>query len=523
MSMGQLLKITFIFLFSYILSACNSPGQPKQQGNYKTSNDFNPDIDIELTAVKTQMQLLPGPQTEVFTYRSKLISGDENSLTELAGSYLGPIIRVKPGQKIRVRFKNQLPRESVIHWHGLHISPVMDGHPMYAIKTGEEYIYEFEVTNRPGTYWFHPHPDKITGPQVYHGLAGLFIVEDENEKLPDGEFDMPLVIHDRIFDDNNHLIYDDNRMTQMQGFLGKRIMINGSASTRLEVSKATYRFRILNGSNSRIYKLAWNDASDMLVIGTDGGLLSAPINKSYVMLAPGERIEVWKDFSDMEGGSQLVLKSLVFNSDANMGMGGMMGEGMHGSAKGLDNGAAFDICSFEVTNTKGPKLALPAGFETIDQINATEAINQKDPRTFRFFNEHMQWVINGETFDMTEVAEWEKVKLNTNEIWEFVNDDNGQGMGMMQDMMRMPHPVHIHGLSFQLISRDVSDMDAAVWNSVNEGFIDKGWQDTFLLMPGMKVRVIMRFEDFTGMYVYHCHNLEHEDMGMMRNYEVVKD
>jgi hypothetical protein len=134
----------------------------------------------------------------------------------------------------------------------------------------------------------------------------------------------------------------------------------------------------------------------------------------------------------------------------------------------------------------------------------------------------MQWVINGETFEMTEVAEWEKVKLNTTEVWEFVNGDDGRGMGMMGEMMQMPHPVHMHGLQFQIIDRDISGVDPSVWSTVEDGFIDKGWQDTFLLLPGMKVKAIMRFRDFTGIYVYHCHNLEHEDMGMMRNFEVVE-
>lgn len=523
MSSSQALEIAFVFILTLTLTACKSSNkQDQKQGNSEIKGDFTPEIDIELTAVKTQIQLLPGRQTDVIIYRSKLISGDENSLADLPGSYLGPIIHVKPGQKVRARFKNELPRESIIHWHGLHISPEMDGHPMYAIETGGVYIYEFEVANRPGTYWFHPHPDKITGPQVYYGLAGMFIVKGENEELPSGEFDMPLVIQDRIFDENNQLVYQFNRMTQMQGFLGNRIMINGSANTNLEVSRATYRFRILNGSNSRIYKLAWNDGSDMLVIGTDGGLLSTPLNKDYVMLAPGERIEVWKDFSDKESGSQLVLKSLAFNSGSNMGMGGMMGGGMHGNANGLENGTTLDICNFEITNTNGPVLDLPAGFEHIDRIQTTEAVNHNDLRTFHFYNEQMQWVINGRTFEMTEVADWEKIKLNTTEIWEFVNGDNGSGMGMMQNMMRMPHPVHIHGLSFQIINRDVSGMDADVWNSVKNGLVDDGWHDTFLLMPGMKVQVIMRFKDFTGKYIYHCHNLEHEDMGMMRNFEVVE-
>ena len=110
-------------------------------------------------------------------------TGEEGSLEKLPGTYLGPILHVKPGQKIRVRFTNLLPDETIIHWHGLHISPEMDGHPMYAIDKGEKYIYEFTVHNRPGTYWFHPHPDQITGPQVYYGLAGMFIVEDEHEEI----------------------------------------------------------------------------------------------------------------------------------------------------------------------------------------------------------------------------------------------------------------------------------------------------------------------------------------------------
>jgi len=505
------------------LAFCTTNGQQKTiPGNYQLNSNFEPDTDIELTATPSKLQLFPGNQTEIYSYQSKLLKGEKSALEKLPGSYLGPVIRVKQGKKIRIRFKNQLPREGVVHWHGLHIPPEMDGHPMYAIENGEQYIYEFEVNNRPGTYWFHPHPDKITGPQVYQGLAGLFIVEGENDDLPSGEYDIPLIIQDRTFDNNNQLVYlQNNRMGQMQGFLGNQIMVNGFPERTMEVSKSTYRLRILNGSNSRIYKLAWNDGKDVIVIGTDGGLLEKPIKKPYLMLAPGQRAEIWKDFSDAENTDEIQLQSLAFTDGTSMGMGGgMMGGGMMQS-DGVENGIGFNVARFKIAKSGGNSKTLPASFSTIEKIDPAGAVNSNSPRQFFFYNQRMEWVINGETFGMTEVADWEKVKLNTTEIWEFINGYNGHGRGMMSDMMRMPHPIHLHGLQFQIIDRDISGMDRAVWETVKDGFMDEGWQDTFLLMPGMKVKIVMKFKDFQGIYVYHCHNLEHEDMGMMRNYEVV--
>ncbi|MDD4739959.1 MAG: multicopper oxidase family protein [Bacteroidales bacterium] len=507
------------------LAFCQNNGQQKIiRGNYTINENFEADTDIELTAVPSELQLFPGSKTNIYSYQSKLITGQQASLQKLPTSYLGPVIRVKPGQKIRIRFKNQLPRESVIHWHGLHLPPQMDGHPMYAIEKGEQYIYEFEVNNRPGTYWFHPHPDKITGPQVYQGLAGMFIVEGNNADLPSGEYDIPLIIQDRTFDDNNQLVYlQNNRMAQMEGFLGNQIMINGSPERTIEVSKSTYRFRVLNGSNARIYKLAWDDGSDVIVIGTDGGLLEKPVKKPYLMLAPGQRAEIWKDFPD--AGNEVQLQSFAFNDGTSMGMGGgmmggrMMGGGMQSG--GVENGIAFNLVRFKITKSGSIRKTLPASLSSIKKIDRAEAVNPDSPRQFHFFNQRMRWVINGETFGMTEVADWEKVKLGTTEIWEFINGDNGRRMGMMSDMMRMPHPVHIHAVQFQIVERDVSQMDRGVWETVNDGFVDEGWQDTFLLMPGMKVKVALKFEDYTGIFVYHCHNLEHEDMGMMRNYEVI--
>lgn len=522
-------KLIFLLWVAMGLTACNAQGKSNaKNGSTKASNDFGPDVEIELTAQPVAMQLLDGKKTNVFHYEAKLLKGKESNLSEIPGSYLGPIISVKQGQKIRVIFKNNLPRESIIHWHGLHIPPEMDGHPIHAVDNGEQYVYEFAVVDHPGTYWFHPHPDKITGPQVYRGLAGLFIIEDKRKDLPSGEYDQPLVIQDRSFDSDNQLIYiEGSPMQRMQGFLGDQIFINGQKNLSQEVKRATYRLRVLNGSNARIYKLAWSDGSDIKVIATDGGLLEKPVSKPYLILAPGERVEIWKDFSDYNPDDKITLESLAFNSGTSpgqMGRGGMMGNmgrGMMGGNAAEENGEAMQLYTFNVTEDAGKSLKLPQTLSEINEIDPGNAVNYDAPKQFHFYNERMNWVINGETFEMDEVADWEKVKLNTTEVWQFINGDNGRGMGMMQDMMQLPHPAHIHGLQFQIFERDISEMDADVWNSVKDGFIDQGWQDTFLLMPGMKVKVVMSFRDFTGKYIYHCHNLEHEDMGMMRNYEVL--
>ena len=519
---------------------CHNTGQNKQTKGFSTITDsFEADIDLSITATPFEVQLFEGQKTAVYTYKAELIKGETSFLQKIPHSYLGPIIRVKPQQKIRIRFNNELSDESIIHWHGLHVPHEMDGHPIHVIKNGEQYIYEFVVDNRPGTYWFHPHPHGQTGPQVYKGLAGLFIVEDDRDDLPSEEFEVPIVIQDRRFDSSNQLVYlENNMMDRMIGFLGDEIIINGASNTSMKVKKGTYRFRVLNGSNSRIYKLAWSDGADLTIIGNDGGLLSKPTDKPYMMLSPGERIEVWRDFSSEETNQQISLNSLTFDSGTMMGMmgggrrGGMMrgrgmmqGRGMMDDERNLsdsyiDNGEALALYDFVVSDQEGEKLTLPTEFESIEQFDLSEAVNQSSPRRFDFHFQRMEWLINGRTFEMTEVAEWEKVKLNTTELWQFIN--SGSGRGMMGNMMKMPHPVHIHGLQFQIIDRDISQVSPSVWNSMKDGFIDEGWQDTFLLLPDMSVTVALRFEDFTGLFIYHCHNLEHEDMGMMRNYEVVE-
>jgi FtsP/CotA-like multicopper oxidase with cupredoxin domain len=470
----------------------------------------------------------------VWTYRGTVLKGDPAALQPLPGSHLGPILRVRRGQRVRIRFANDLPEPSIVHWHGLHLPDDMDGHPRHAIGPGGSYTYEFEVLNRAGTYWFHPHPHGITGPQVYKGLAGLFLVTDAEEAaagLPTGEFDLPLVIQDRTFDGGNQIVYlPGGMMDRMMGVLGDRVLVNGRPDFVLAVATRPYRLRLLNGSNSRIYKLAWEDGTPLTVIATDGGLLERPVQRDYLTLGPGERAELWADFSGRALGAELRLHSAAF-------AGAEAGDMDMGRRSALPDGTAFTVLRVRVDRRSSDRQPLPERLSTWRRYRVEEAVNATRPRMFTLAARGMGWTINGRTFEMEAVAEDERVKLGALEVWELVNTPGrmmmaGGGMGhggghaghggpaMGAHTEEMAHPMHIHGLQFQVVGREVRPELAAHWETVRGGYVDEGWKDTVLVMPGERVRLLLKFEDFTGLYPFHCHNLEHEDLGMMRNYRV---
>jgi len=505
-----------------LLSGCTSAEQATTIPTATTgpSPVSSAELEIALQAMQGEVSILPGKATRVWTYQGQVTKGDPASLQTLPGSYLGPILRVRKGQRVRIAFTNNLPEQSIVHWHGLHVPDDMDGHPRHAIGPGQTYVYEFQILNRAGTYWFHPHPHKITGPQVYKGLAGLFLVSDDEEKaagLPSGEYDIPLIIQDRTFDADNQLLYlPGGMMDQMMGFLGDRILVNGQPDFVLPVATRPYRLRLLNGSNSRIYKLGWEDGTPLTVIATDGGLLEKPVQRSYVVLAPAERVELWVDFSGRPLGSELRLQSLAFAGAEAGDMGMMMGR-----SPALADGSEFTVMRVRVERQSEEKQALPARLSTIPRYQLEDAVNREKPRAFTITMQQMLWTINGRTFEMESVADDEEVRLNSLEVWEFINQPGSMGMGMMSDMAEeMAHPIHVHGLQFQVLERQVRPEMAAGWETVRAGYVDEGWKDTVLVMPGERVRLLLKFEDFTGLYLFHCHNLEHEDQGMMRNYLV---
>lgn len=488
------------------------------------------DVEIALNMGIGDTPLLDGPQTQVWRYRAELRRGRAGTLFPLVSdSYLGPIVRLRPGDRFRARIANDLPEATTVHWHGLHVPSNMDGQPRLPITPGATFTAEFTVRDRPGIYWYHLHPHGPQGGragfQVCHGLAGLLIIESDQEAalgLPDGEHELPVVIQDRLFDSDNQLVYIadgmDGMMTRMRGFLGDRILVNGRLDYRVDVATRPYRLRLLNGSNSRIYKLAWSDGRPMTVLGADGGLLSRPIHRPYLTLAPAERIDLWVDFGSDPIGQDLRLVSRAFQAgmmgrmmDGGMGngmMGGGMMSGMMGASPNhLPLGAAFDVMRFRVARRDKSRLKLPQRLAAPPTLKLGDAVNRAHPRRFTLAMHMMRGTINGRHFEGTRVADNEIVRLDTVEVWEFEN------------YSMMPHPMHVHGLQFLVLERRTV-RGAMGWSGLEAGHVDQGWHDTVLVMPGQRVRILLAFRDFDGLYMYHCHNLEHEDGGMMRYYRV---
>lgn len=535
MKLNQLSRREFLQLGVGALPMLIMPGAlaATQHVQAPAPTAVHPDVEITMVAGPGHAAILEGAPTEVWRYRGSLVRGRANALTPGGqNSYPGPVLRLRPGDHFRARITNHLPEATTVHWHGLHVPSEMDGQPRLPIAPGATFTADFIVRDRPGIYWYHPHPHGPdggrTGYQVYHGLAGLLIIDSPEEDaldLPSGEHDLPLVIQDRRFDSHNQLVYLGQGMQgmreRMMGFLGDRIVVNGKVDHRVEVATRPYRLRLLNGSNSRIYKLAWSDGRPMTVLGVQGGMLARPLKQPYLTLAPAQRYDLWVDFGRNSVGDNLRLVSHEFKAGMMAGMmgggskgkpggmmSGMMGNGMMGTNAGqLSLGSAFDVMAFHVARQEKAALKLPDSLVAPPALALHEAVNRKHPRRFELTMRMMQGLINGRRFEGTRVADDEIVDLDSVEVWEFDN------------RRMLPHPMHVHGLQFLVLQRRQAG-GAMGWSGLEEGYVDEGWRDTVLVMPGEQVRILLPFRDYSGLYLYHCHNLEHEDNGMMRYYRV---
>jgi FtsP/CotA-like multicopper oxidase with cupredoxin domain len=483
-----------------------------------------PDVELTLRASPGEARIFPGRPTDVWRFTGAVTKGPAEALQPMPDSYLGPTLRFRRGQRVRVRFTNGLTEPTIVHWHGLDVPEEADGHPRFAIDPGREYIYDFQVTNRAGTYWYHPHPHHLTGKQVYRGLAGLLIVSDDEERalgLPSGDQELLCVLQDRRVDANNQFTYlGAGMMDQMHGLLGDRVLVNGRLAPVASVATRGYRLRLLNGSSSRVYKLEWSDGTPLTIVGSQGGLLERPRDQRYLLLAPAQRADVFVDLGGRAVGTSIELRTAAFAArDVDRTAGGMAGGmgrgmgrmGMGGAAASVSpaaNGAPHSLMTLRVDRKETSSYRLPERLSTFGPAWAVRADAPVRPVTLSFAPG--QWLLDGRTFDLTATAPEEEVRAGSTQIWEVTNVSGMMGVPMA-------HPLHIHGRPFRILSREPMPGTDAGAPSVRDGLLDEGWTDTVLILPNEKVRLQVTFSEHPGLYLYHCHILEHEDMGMMRN------
>lgn len=235
--------------------------------------------------------------------QTKFFKGVNTATPWINQRYLGPVLRAKRGDKVRITVENQIGVGSTLHWHGMMLPASMDGGPHQEIKNGESWVSEYEIKQEASTLWYHSHQMHQTGAQVYYGLAGLFILDDEDSHqlgLPHeyGVDDIPCTIQDRRFKRDGNLSYIDSMHDRMMGMEGNTILVNGVVTPVLKAQRSLLRLRLHNGSNARTYQLAFSDERSFQVIASDGGFLAAPVTVKSLRLAVGERIEVLVDVSD---------------------------------------------------------------------------------------------------------------------------------------------------------------------------------------------------------------------------------
>ena len=455
-----------------------------------------------------QLQLQAG-ETEFF-------DGTNTATWGINGSYLGPTLHFNRYERVSLQVRNQLAVDTSLHWHGFHLPPTEDGGPHQPVAPGTVWNPQFQIVQYGGTYWYHSHVLHDSGEQVYRGLAGMIIVDDEEhpETLPHeyGVDDIPLIVQDRRFDGDGQFRYRNRYEDIVMGMMGETILVNGTHNPVFRPSTRLVRFRILNAANARSFHLALSDGREFQQIGGDGGLLAAPVTMTSLYIAPAERVEIVVRFQPGESVDLLSLGREVVPTNMPGAMPRMLNRlnseaftllRMHCESRLEDREqlvqeltSIYRLPESAATNTRTFRLSMGAGMRSGEDRGPTDGQRNGSGGGFGGGN----YFINGRVMDMDFINE--RVPLNTTEIWEVSNDSP------------MMHPFHIHNGQFQLLDRNGSPPPA------NE----MGWKDTVRVNPGETVRLIMRFTDYSdenNPYMYHCHILEHEDRGMMGQFVLV--
>ncbi|MGI5171639.1 multicopper oxidase family protein [Spirillospora sp. CA-253888] len=455
----------------------------------------------EITQREATLEILPGVKTPAWTYE---------------GTFPGPTIESRRGRPVTVTHRNELPVPTVVHLHGGRTPAESDGYPTdlvlpkgwkdtahggghgaghtmndpRAVRTSLTRDYTFPLDQRPTLLWYHDHRMDFTAPAIWMGLAGLHIVRDDAEEalgLPSGPRELPLMIADRAFDGDGALAYPSLdptlrkrpgvREAYLGGVFGDVILVNGAPWPVHEVDAARYRLRVLNASNARHYELeaVADDGRrlDLVQIGADQGLLAAPVVHRTLPTAPAERHDVVIDFSGVPVGGRVRIVNR------------------------LGSGRTRDVMAFRVARKAADGSRVPRVLS--DDLPTWRRSDAARVREFSFRAGRMSgrhgWLINGLPFDPARPDV--TTRLGDVEVWRLVAD--------------VHHPIHLHLVGFRVLSR----------GGRAPAPHDAGLKDTVALRPGESAEIITRFDGYRGRYLFHCHNAEHEDMGMMANLEVV--
>ena len=442
------------------------------------------------------------------------------SSAAVARTWVNPTLVAASGARVQVQFVNALAEPTVVHWHGLTMDTRNDGNGETLVAPGGRFDYAFTVRNRGGLYWYHPHPHGATARQVYRGLFGLVEVDDDDERalrraldLSPGATELTLVLQDRRAGDGDR--YAPAPEDELYGWYGCLPHVNGVLRPFHGVAGRRYRLRLLNASNARTYRLALrrDDGAPLpfTLLGTDGGLLEQGVTCTQILLSPGERIDVLADFAAMPVGGFVVLETRAFDSmqsvtAATPARSGATDGHAHSGPRTTDSlpdGAPFDLMQFRITARGNAGPALPARLSRLPAMTTDDI----EARPLRLGFAKGQWRINDRVYDPS--VEPIVVPRGARETWLLRNYHASA-----------PHAMHLHGFQFRVLERETSPNFLAALTVDGRGRLptDLGLKDTVLVWPGESVRIGIDFRHpfaDSQLYLLHCHNLEHEDAGMM--------
>lgn len=474
----KLYLITVLFVLSFT--------NAKSQYNTLWIPDTLRGTTFNLTVRDTFTQFLPGQQTIIGAINRQRI--------------WGPTLFWNKGDSVQMSVTNLMLDTTTIHWHGIHLPAVMDGGPYQTIPPNTTWNPSFRVTNQAAMYWYHPHLHMMTQQQLISGIGGLIIVRDPAEAalaLPRryGVDDIPLVLTDARFDLSNQLVVSP---------YGDTMMANFTMNAQYNIPAQVVRMRILNTASERFYNLGFSDNRTFSVIGTDGGLLSAPVSLSRKLLAPGERIEILVNCTGQIGTS---FNLMVFNSALANDYPGW--QPTNYSVLEFRNQLGrrdFNVVRFNVTaQTSNPITTIPTTLVTNVFPDSTQSVVT---RSLTMINGGSLcppstpgcYLLDSATFNYNRIDF--RPSINTTEIWELKNTSN------------LAHPFHIHDAQFRIITNNGNTPASA----------DRGWKDVVVVRKNQTVRFVVKFSDYADSnhpFMYHCHMAPHEDEGMMGQFTVL--